>query len=199
MRSRSRRSPPLELKGKAEPVPAYRLMAVNEGEAVTRHLDRPIVGRQSELGQLDDALETAIREGRPQLVTVLGSAGVGKSRLLDEFRQRSADRARTLAGRCLNYGEGITFWPLAEVAKGAAGILNDDDATAALAKLRAILPEDDGRVADRVAAAIGLSDAAFRVEELFWGATRFFEMLAADARSSSSSTICIGPRRHSST
>ncbi len=90
--------PPLELKGKAEPVPAYRLLAVSGGEAVTRHLDRPIVGRQRELEQLNDALDTAIAEGRAQLVTVLGSAGVGKSRLLDEFRTRSMDRAATLGG-----------------------------------------------------------------------------------------------------
>ena len=171
--------PPLELKGKAERSARLPAPGVSGGEAVTRHLDRPIVGRQRELEQLDEALDTAIAEGRAQLVTVLGSAGVGKSRLLDEFRARSADAPPRLAGRCLNYGEGITFWPLAEVAKGAAGILNGDDAAQAIAKLRVILPDDDGRVVERVAAAIGLSAASFRVEELFWGATRFFEMLAA--------------------
>ena len=119
---------PLELKGKAERVPAYRLISIREGEAVTRHLERPIVGRQHELAELDEALSTAIAEKRPQLVTVLGSAGVGKSRLLEEYLRRSAGRADKVAGHCLNYGEGITFWPLAEIAKGAAGILNDDDA-----------------------------------------------------------------------
>ncbi len=170
---------PLELKGKAERVPAYRLIAIREGEAVTRHLERPIVGRQHELAQLDEALAAAVAESRPQLVTVLGSAGVGKSRLLEEFLRRSADRADKVAGHCLNYGEGITFWPLAEIAKGAAGILNDDDAGQAIAKLRAVGPADDGSAVDRLASAIGLSNASYRVEELFWGATRFLEQLAA--------------------
>jgi class 3 adenylate cyclase/tetratricopeptide (TPR) repeat protein len=171
---------PLELKGKAERVAAYRLLAVRGGEAVTRHMERPLVGRQRELAVLDVALTAAIAESRPQLVTVLGSAGVGKSRLLDEYLRGSSDRAATVAGHCLNYGEGITFWPLAEIAKGAAGIVNDDDAAQAIAKLRAIAPGDDGGVVDRVAAAIGLSSTTFRVEELFWGATRFFETLAAE-------------------
>ena len=171
---------PLELKGKAEPVPAYRLIGVSGGEAVPRHLERPLVGRQRELEALDEALTMAIAESRPSLVTVLGSAGVGKSRLLDEFLRRAADRAATVAGHCLNYGEGITFWPLAEIAKSVAGIVNEDDAEVAIGKLRAIVPSDDGRVVDRVAAAIGLSSASFRVEELFWSVTRFFEILAAE-------------------
>ncbi|KRT61786.1 MAG: adenylate/guanylate cyclase [Chloroflexi bacterium CSP1-4] len=171
---------PLSLKGKADPVPAYRLLAVRGGEAVTRHLERPLVGRHKELAALDEALAAAVAERRPQLVTVLGSAGVGKSRLLEEFVRRSRDRATTLAGRCLNYGEGITFWPLAEIAKQAAGIVDEDAPHEAMAKLRAILPGDDGRVIDRLAAAIGLSDAALRVEEVFWGVGRFFEMLAVD-------------------
>ena len=140
---------PLALKGKAEPVPAYLLLKVSGGEAVTRHMERPLVGRVIELAALDEALTMAASEERPQLVTVLGSAGVGKSRLLEEYLRRSAGRASTVAGHCLNYGDGITFWPLAEIAKGAAGIVNDDDSAGAIAKLRALLPADDGPNTDR--------------------------------------------------
>ena len=113
---------PLELKGKAERTPAYRLISVgHQEEGVARRLDAPIVGREEELAVLDDVLARAIERRRCQVVTVVAPAGTGKSRLLQEFMGRSG--VRTLRGRCLSYGEGLTFWPLAEIARTEAGIV----------------------------------------------------------------------------
>ena len=102
---------PLELKGKAEPVAAHRLVSVDpDAAAFARHLDTPLVGRERELGLLRGTFERAVSESACQLFTLLGPAGVGKSRLVAELLG-SAD-ATVLRGRCLDYGEGITFWPV---------------------------------------------------------------------------------------
>jgi class 3 adenylate cyclase len=164
---------PLELKGKAERVPAYRLVSVAEREeGVARRLDSPMVGRDEELAVLMGALDAAERDLAPQMVTVFGPAGVGKSRLLQEFLNRASGRVRALRGRCLSYGEGITFWPLGEVIREATGITNDDSMEKAQSKLNAFAGEEGREAADRVAAAIGLSDAVFPVQETFWAARR---------------------------
>jgi class 3 adenylate cyclase/predicted ATPase len=107
---------PLSLKGKAEPVAAYRLMSVRGDEAVARQLNTPMVGRETELRRLRDAYDQAARDRSCQLFTVLGPAGVGKSRLAYEFLA-SLDEALVVRGRCLPYGEGITYWPVVEVVK----------------------------------------------------------------------------------
>ena len=169
---------PLELKGKAERVPAYRLMGVpglDKGEAVARHLDAPMVGRLEDLASLEEALARATTRNRAELATVMGPAGVGKSRLLREFLERSSDEARSLRGRCLSYGDGITFWPLAEIVRAAAGIADDDTLDDARAKLEGLLGPELSSVTERIGAAIGLLDAAFPVEETFWAARRLFE------------------------
>ena len=107
---------PVSAKGKSEPVPAYQLRAVKEGaETIPRRLDSPMVGRENELAQLQRAYEHAAAERVPYLFTVLGSAGMGKSRLLREFLDALGSRATVLDGRCLPYGEGITYWPLVEM------------------------------------------------------------------------------------
>jgi class 3 adenylate cyclase len=101
---------PIEAKGKAVPVPAYRLVSVISGAAGhARRLDAPMVGRDRELRLLTDAFDRAVADRASQLVTVLGTAGVGKSRLVQEFRERIESRAIFLVGRCLSYGEGITY------------------------------------------------------------------------------------------
>ena len=171
---------PLELKGKAERVAAYRLISVRGGEAVTRRLDAPMVGRKDELQVLTDALNRAVERRRPQLVTVLGPAGVGKSRLLNEFVTSSANRARSLQGRCLSYGDGITFWPLAEIVRQAASIVDDDPLEAARAKFTNLVGDAESDVTERLASAIGLSGSAFPVQETFSAARRLLEILAAD-------------------
>jgi class 3 adenylate cyclase/tetratricopeptide (TPR) repeat protein len=171
---------PLELKGKAERVAAYRLLAVRIGEAVTRRLHAPMVGREDELQVLTDALDRAVERRQPQLVTVLGPAGVGKSRLLQEFVTCSADRARSLQGRCLSYGDGITFWPLAEIVRQAAGIVDDDPLEEAQAKFTSLVGDGEPDVTERLASAIGLSGSAFPVQGTFLAARRLLGMLAAD-------------------
>ena len=168
----------LTLKGKAEPVPAYRLLSVTGGEAVTRRLDAPMVGRHEDVAALVKTLERAVASGTPQLVTILGHAGVGKSRLTQEFVQRVQTEAQVLKGRCLPYGEGITFWPLAEALRQAAGISEEDSPATAQEKLAALLPRDDLSVTERLAGAIGLTSASFPLEETFWAARKLFEALA---------------------
>jgi class 3 adenylate cyclase/tetratricopeptide (TPR) repeat protein len=173
--------PPLAVKGKELPVSAWRLLGVVAdvlGRA--RHLDSPLVGRERERRSLDEALEQAVSDRACVLFTLLGPAGVGKSRLVHEFIRDTDERARVLRGRCLPYGEGITFWPLAEVLKQAAQITDQDSAETAMAKLAGLLPADEHAkviVAD-VAAAIGLSDRQAAGEELFWAVRRLLELMA---------------------
>jgi class 3 adenylate cyclase/tetratricopeptide (TPR) repeat protein len=173
----------LELKGKAEPVPAYRLIAVNRTvEGVARRIDSPLVGRAAELARIRRVFEDAADQQMVRLATVIGAAGQGKSRLVHEFASGVSSQARVLQGRCLPYGEGITFWPIAEVTKAGAGITENDTASAAEAKLRELMPaaEDRDGVVAAVASLIGLSDAPLRPEEVFWAVRKLLEGLAAE-------------------
>ena len=167
---------PLELKGKAERVPAYRLVEVGASDGISRRVDTPIVGREAELGLLRAMLGEASEQRAARLVTVVGDAGVGKSRLIAEFLSEVADEADAYRGRCLPYGEGITFWPLTGIVREAAAIVDDDPPDRARAKLVGLLVDD--AVTARVAAAIGLSAEQFPLSELFWGVRRFVEILA---------------------
>src|SRR3954463_6235659 len=108
--------PPLTVKGKSEPLAAYRLLAVHGDEGLSRRLDTPLVGRATELRRLRDAYDQAAADEACQLFTILGSAGVGKSRLAAEFLT-SLDGVSICRGRCLPYGEGITYWPVVEIVK----------------------------------------------------------------------------------
>ena len=125
----------LELKGKADAVPAWPLLAVT-GE-LERRFATPMVGRETELRRLHDAFEQAVRDRSCQLFTVLGSAGVGKSRLAAEFL--AGLEARIVRGRCLSYGEGITYWPVVEILK-QLGTLPE---TEAARPLRSLLGESE--------------------------------------------------------
>jgi predicted ATPase len=110
-------------KGKTAAVVAYRLLSVIPGLPVrTPRLNSPLVGRERELGLLQEAFDRSIAESRCALVTVIGMPGVGKSRLVHEFVASTADRALIMRGRCLPYGEGITFWPIVNVVHEAARI-----------------------------------------------------------------------------
>jgi tetratricopeptide (TPR) repeat protein len=125
--------PPLLLKGKAEPVAAYRLVAVHGEEGFARHADTPMVGRETELRRLRDAYDQALRDGSCQLFTVLGPAGVGKSRLAAEFLA-SLD-ALVVRGRCLPYGDGITYWPVVEIVKQLPAVESEPAAAQAMRAL----------------------------------------------------------------
>ncbi|HEV2005488.1 MAG TPA: adenylate/guanylate cyclase domain-containing protein, partial [Candidatus Limnocylindrales bacterium] len=176
---------PLILKGKAEPVPAYRLLAMRSRATESGSVS-PFVGREMEMGRLGVALREAEAEHEARMLTVVGDAGVGKSRLIREFATEAGAGARVLRGRCLPYGDGITFWPLAEVVREASEIAADDPAELAIAKLDALLeregsdPAERRDVVDRVAAAIGLSPAQFPITELFWGSRRLLEAMGRE-------------------
>jgi len=110
----------LVAKGKSEPLRAYRLRGVVEGApAFERRLDAPLVGRRDELARVRSAFDDAVSARRCRLVTVLGPPGIGKSRLAREISAELDGEASVLTGRCLPYGEGITYWPLVEIFREA--------------------------------------------------------------------------------
>lgn len=171
----------LRLRGKAGPSGARRLRGVRPGVAGrVRRLDRPLVGRGRELALLEDAYERAARERACLLVTVLGPAGIGKSRLVGELASLLPAGARFAQGRCLPYGEGITYWPVAEVVRELAGIADDDSIEDAHARLVGLLggEADAELVAGKVASAAGLGTGAFATEEASWAVRRLLEALA---------------------
>jgi class 3 adenylate cyclase/tetratricopeptide (TPR) repeat protein len=174
---------PLTLKGRSEPALAYRLLEVYPGApAHARRFDSPMVGRRRELALLHDAFQccAGASEHACHLFTVLGSAGMGKSRLVAEVLRTIGDEATVLKGSCLPYGEGITFWPVLDVVKQATGITDDDTPEETRAKIAAELEGEQAaeRVADRVAEVIGLAEPAGTAEEGFWGVRKLFEALA---------------------
>jgi len=170
---------PLELKGKSQRVPAYRLVGVRELAPASAGRSAPLVGRDEELTALRAALDGAASSRSGRLATIVGDAGVGKSRLTSEFLENVSARSLALRGRCLPYGDGITFWPVAEAIKAQAGIVNDDDAKAARAKLAALADPAGNGVTERLASILGLSVDPFPVEELFWAVRRLLAHLAA--------------------
>jgi class 3 adenylate cyclase/tetratricopeptide (TPR) repeat protein len=161
---------PLELKGKRERVRAF--VVHEETGAPTRGLPgfhAPMVGRDAELEVLRSVYERTEHEGRPHLVTIYGEAGVGKSRLTREFLSWVSFREpapATLAGRCLPYGDGITYWPLAEILKTYASILDSDPTELAVEKVRKAgrdlltleVSPDPARATAALAYTIGLRD-----------------------------------------
>jgi class 3 adenylate cyclase/tetratricopeptide (TPR) repeat protein len=169
--------PALELAGKSAPIVAFRLIEVTPGaEGRTRRLDAPLVGRHNELELLRDAFARATRERACHLVTVLGAPGVGKSRLVSEFLSGLGDDVTVARGRCLSYGEGITFWPLAEAVREA---LAPSGGELGRALEDAVADEASGeRVAALVAESIGLSTGSATTEETFWAFRKLFESLS---------------------
>ena len=174
---------PLTLKGKAQPVDAWRLLGVVTGApAFARRLDSPLVGRERELTLFEQAFRRAVDEHACHLFTVLGTAGVGKSRLVTELFSKLGEEARVLMGRCVPYGEGITFWPLTELVRQAASISPRDSAEHARAQLASLLASEPEAevVVDRLAAATGLGEGDATNEEAFWAVRKLIEALAQE-------------------
>jgi class 3 adenylate cyclase/type II secretory pathway predicted ATPase ExeA len=169
---------PLELKGKAERVPAYRLLSVVGQAQVGRTPEGVLVGRDQELAALSSAFEETAA-GACRVATVFGEPGVGKSRLTEELLQSVDGNTRVLRGRCLPYGRGITFWPLVEVVREAASIHEADPPELAREKLAALAP-DAADVVLRVASAVGLVEEEFALDEIFWGTRKLLEQLAGE-------------------
>jgi class 3 adenylate cyclase/tetratricopeptide (TPR) repeat protein len=168
---------PLVLKGKADPLPAYRLVAVTAGtEGIARRFDSPMVGRQRPLSLLRQSFDSAVADRAAHLFTVLGAAGVGKSRLVREFVSALPSNALVLRGRCLPYGEGITYWPIQEVFSGATGIVPDDPPETARKRLGA--QAWDQVVSSRIEQVLGLSPPVSPAEEIAWAVRLALETLA---------------------
>jgi class 3 adenylate cyclase/tetratricopeptide (TPR) repeat protein len=162
---------PVDAKGKSAPVAAWRVLgAIAGADSFARRWDTPLVGRTAELGVLRDGL-TASADGREcRLVTVLGVAGVGKTRLVSELVAEAGEYATVAVGRCLAYGDGITFWPLTELMQRLGG----DRAVA-----EAVGDDPDAAlVVERLRVLGGHGTAP--PEELFWAVRRFFELLARE-------------------
>lgn len=175
--------PPLELKGKSRPVAAYRVVDVApDAPGLARRLESPLIGRALELGELLEAFDAAVATRSCRVVLLLGEAGAGKSRLTHELAGVVGDRASVLEGRCVPYGEGITYFPLAIMLKPLAGIEDGDSRAEARAKLLALLPdaEDASLVVARLAGAIGLDDVLARPEEIAWAVRRLLETVARE-------------------
>jgi class 3 adenylate cyclase/tetratricopeptide (TPR) repeat protein len=167
---------PLELKGKSERVSAYRLLSIDPGaEGRARRLDSPMVGRERERALLERAYERAAGERGCHLFTVLGAAGVGKSRLLAEFLKGLGDSATVVGGRCLPYGEGITFWPLLEALRKLYG----EELVSAI-ETRLAGDQNAELIASRVGAAVGLAESAGATEETFWAVRKLLEAQAQE-------------------
>ena len=169
---------PLTLKGKSEKVAAYRLVSALGLDGYARRQDTDIVGRDEELAALRRAYQEVCEGRGVRMVTVVGDAGLGKSRLVREVVERIAVDARVLKGRCLPYGDGITFWPLVGMVWEAAGIQQEDNPELARAKLSVMV--SDPEVAARIASAIGLSTASYPMHELYWAVRKLLEGFAAN-------------------
>ncbi len=179
---------PVVAKGKSEPIPVWVALQARSrfGVDVRQHGGAQLVGRDSELNTLVEALSRAQREREPQLVTLVGVPGIGKSRLVWELFG-AVGRGDTLVywrqGRSLPYGEGVSFWALAEMVKAQAGINEDDDPedveTKLAAAVRAVVDEDADWIAARLGPLVGIADAApSSREESFTAWRSFLEGLA---------------------
>jgi class 3 adenylate cyclase/tetratricopeptide (TPR) repeat protein len=188
-----RRLEPVALKGKAEPVPLWLALSASASVRAETEPRAPYIGRDEELALLQQTYARTTRESSVQLTTVTGEPGVGKSRLLLELRRLlsdDGDGALWRRGRCLPYGDGITFWALAEVVKEEAGILESDGPERASAKLAAVVDRVIGDPTERewfrarLAPLVGLrvAEAAEPAErtESFTAWRRFLEAIAAE-------------------
>jgi class 3 adenylate cyclase len=182
------------LKGKQVPVPAWRairVVAERGGRNRSDILEAPFVGRDDELRLLKDLFHATTREGRSRLVSVMGPAGIGKTRLSWEFKRYLdglLDPVWWHAGRCPAYGQGITFWALGEMVRSRAGLVETDDEATTRERLSAIVAEHardetEGRwIEASLLVLLGLGDgAAIDSDELFVAWRTFFERLASKA------------------
>ncbi len=172
---------PVNAKGKSEHVPAYRLLSVAAGRSVNgRPAKAPMVGRTEELAALNAAFAEAVTRRGCRLCVIAGEAGIGKSRLAAEFQDTVA--ATVVYGQCLPYGEGITYWPLAQIVKGAAGIRDEHPVEAARTRISAILANKPrgSRIALVLSQALGLAEGAASSDDIAWAARKLLEALARE-------------------
>jgi class 3 adenylate cyclase/tetratricopeptide (TPR) repeat protein len=184
----------VQAKGKSEAVAVWEVVAARDGAAARPHDETPLVGREAELDELASFCEELLDERRAGIATIVGSPGIGKSRLLVELVRRLEERCDVHWGKCLSYGEGITYWPVTEIFKSAAGILQSDDRETIASRLDAFLealPTKDVDELRTIAAAlsnlIGIpttprgtyATSEISQAELHWGIRRALQLLAA--------------------
>jgi len=163
----------MKLRGRQEPVEAYRLVGVSASAAAfERRLDAALVDRESELALLGAALERVDGDSGAPVFLVVGPAGIGKSRLAAELARRAARDVRVLTASCPSYGEGITYWPLRSIVEQAAG-------GTGRGAIRAALPSgpDADDIADALAGALGKAGPGPGADEIAWAFRRFCEEL----------------------
>jgi class 3 adenylate cyclase/ATP/maltotriose-dependent transcriptional regulator MalT len=171
---------PLEVKGFGERIWTWRALAVLDGAPSRGGIAAPLVGREAELDLLQNTYERAVRDRRAHLFTIYGDPGVGKSRLAREFVD-GLEGATVLSGRSLPYGESVTYWPLAEMVKCAAGITDDDPLEVAVEKLRDSCENE--AIADLLGLASGVLEAVKgerSQQEIAWAAREWVERMAQD-------------------
>jgi class 3 adenylate cyclase len=177
---------PATLKGKAEPVRVFHAKKplARFGADLTRTHDTPFVGREIDLASLKGIFDKTLATNSPQLVTVVGEPGLGKSRIVAELGADIDTRPELVTwrqGRCLPYGDGITFWALGEIVKAHAGILESDPPDVATAKLDVVLPEGEERpwFRQRLLPLLGIeANSTAEREEQFTAWRRFLEHIA---------------------
>jgi predicted ATPase len=184
---------PIAAKGKSEPVRVWEAVGVKDVEPRASSRSGAFVGRQEEVAVLDDVWRMAVEARRPAVVAVVGTPGVGKSRLLAEFARRAGLTGRVYRGHCLSYGEGITYWPVTEIFKSAAEILQSDDRDTIAAKLDRFLEglgtedlDELRTIASALSNLIGIATTPrgtyvtteISQGELHWGIRRALQLLA---------------------
>ena len=177
---------PATLKGKSEPVRVFHVKSplARFGTDLTRTHDTPFIGREIDLALLKGIFDKTVAANSVQLVTVVGEPGLGKSRIVAELFAYIDTKPELITwrqGRCLPYGEGITFWAMREILKAHAGILESDTSAVARAKLEAVLPEGDERpwFRQRLLPLLGIeATSTAEREELFTAWRRFLEHIA---------------------
>jgi class 3 adenylate cyclase/tetratricopeptide (TPR) repeat protein len=177
---------PATLKGKSEPVQVFHAKSPRArlGSDLTRAHDTPFIGREIDLALLKGVFDKTLAATSPQLVTVVGEPGLGKSRIVAEllgYIDTTPELITWRQGRCLPYGEGITFWALGEILKAHAGILESDAPTVATSKLETVLPEGEERpwFRQRLLPLLGIeATSSAEREELFTAWRRFLEHIA---------------------
>jgi class 3 adenylate cyclase/predicted ATPase len=180
--------PPVAAKGKAEPLAAYRLV---EASGAVLRAETPLLGRSLEVELLERELDEVVARQECRLATVAGEPGVGKSRLADELASRVEGRFRVVRGGCLSYGEGITFWPVAEIVRELAGIRDEDSADQARAKVprriaqllglvegAASASQTSSAIAAFLRGAAGEQPLLVLVEDIHWAEPALLDLLA---------------------
>jgi class 3 adenylate cyclase/tetratricopeptide (TPR) repeat protein len=166
---------PLALKGKPDLVEAWRLedVAPDDRAGQIAAPARPLINRIVQLRQLREAFDEVVHARRPSHVTLIGPPGIGKSRLAKALLEDVVERSTVVTGRCLPYGEGITYYPIVEIVRRLAG----GSSEAAISELVGGGAEGE-RIASRVARAVGFSQGSVAVEEAHWAVRRLFEIQA---------------------